>query len=65
MLLARSMTESVVLLVLFVGTVATVVVIVAVAQPSGGVWTNVLKSVTLSSFPFFADRFRVTSTLYY
>ena len=38
MLLARSMTESVVLLV------GTVVVIGAVVQPSGGVWTNVLKT---------------------
>ena len=38
MLLARSMTESVVLLV------RAVVVIGAVVQPSGGVWTNVLKT---------------------
>ena len=37
MLLARSMTESVVLLV------GTVVVIGTVVQPSGGVWTNALK----------------------
>ena len=35
MLLARSMTESV---------VAAVVAIGAVVQPSGGVWTNVLKT---------------------
>ena len=43
MRLARSMTESVVCPVLLVGTVAAVEVIGAVAQPSGGVWTNVLK----------------------
>ena len=41
MLLARSMTESVVRPVLLVGTV---VLIGAVVQPSGGVWTNVLKT---------------------
>ena len=41
MLLAMSMTESVVRPVLLV---AAVVVIGAVVQPSGGVWTNVLKT---------------------